>query len=235
MLVFELSQQVDLYREINNKILQMQTKAKWLGNYLDVLGDLREHLMQRVEEGVKALCDEIVPEERLVGLVHTRGACQHESTSLPCHAISSHVVSCCVVYGCSDPGLGLAFAAFLEVRVPINSVCKHALSRVMTRVVNFFLKIVQPVIDKFTKNINLLAKLITHVPHKDEVLDWSKPARKIVERLLNCPEIQIKKAKNGADVEWSCPGGQKPAHNMKHVHDGVTTSSLSIALYTRRP
>ena len=55
-----------MYREISNKIAQMQAKAKWLGSYLDILGDLKEHLFLRVKEGVGYLCDEILPAERLV-------------------------------------------------------------------------------------------------------------------------------------------------------------------------
>ena len=128
---------------------------------------------------------------------------------------------------CSDPGLGVAFAAFLEVRIPFNSVCKHVLSTVMSHVVKLFLKVVQPVIDKFVKSINILAKLVNHVPTKGEI-DWSLPARKIVARLLNCPEIHINKA-GGDKVEWSCPGGQQPAHNMKHINNGVTTGQLNLA------
>ena len=105
---------------------------------------------------------------------------------------------------CSDPGLGVAFAAFLEVRIPFNSVCKHVLSTVMSHVVKLFLKVFQPVIDKFLKSINIMAKLVTHVPTKGE-FDWSLPARKIVARLLNCPEIHIKKA-----------GDDKVTHSLTH-------------------
>ena len=62
--MFHLSQQIDLFREVSSKIEQMQSKAGWLGGYLDVLGDLKKHLMKRVEDGVEALCDEILPVER---------------------------------------------------------------------------------------------------------------------------------------------------------------------------
>ena len=111
--------------------------------------------------------------------------------------------------------------AFLEVKIPFNAVCKHTLKAVMSRLLSILLKVIEPVVQKFAKAIAMLAKVITHVPHDGQVLDWSMPARKLTERLLNCEEIKIEQV--GVNVSWSCPGGQKPADNTNHVHDGVTT------------
>ena len=112
------------------------------------------------------------------------------------------------------------------MKIPFNAVCKHTLKAVMSRLLSILLEVIEPVVHQFAKAIDMLAKVITHVPHDEQVLDWSMPARKVTERLLNCEKIEIKQV--GVNVAWSCPGGQRPAHNMKHVHDGITTSQLSV-------
>lgn len=111
------------------------------------------------------------------------------------------------------------------MRIPFNSVCKHVLSAVAKRLAQFVSKVVAPVDKAFSKSIDMLLKVVRHVPQEGKTPDWSKPARVLIERVLNCAKVEIKNAEGG--VEWSCPGGQGPADNDKYT-DGDIDTCISV-------